>query len=70
MSSTLKIQDLVENSSDYQEFRKALVAFKNDDLESLLDWYSLYDNGMFEQQRKAIIDELYFRTSSLGKELL
>lgn len=69
MSSTLKIQDLVKNSSDYQEFRKALLTFKNDDLELLLDWYALYEDDLFEQQIKAIKDELHFRRSSLGKEL-
>jgi hypothetical protein len=69
MSHILKIPDLVKNSSDYSEFRRALSAFKIDDLELLLDWYRLYEDDLFEQQIKAITDELLFRRSSLGREL-
>lgn len=69
MSSILKIPDLEKNYFNYADFRKALKDFKIDDIELLLDWYSMYQDEVFKDQIKAIKDELDFRRSSLGKEL-
>lgn len=69
MSSILKTQDLVRNSSNDEEFRKALSAFKIDDLEVLLDWYMLYEDDLFKSQIEALKEEIYLRNTKLGKEL-
>lgn len=67
MSSSLKIQASEKN---YSEYRKALSALETDDLKLLLEWCTLYKDPTFKYEIKAINEELEFRNSSLGKELL
>jgi hypothetical protein len=43
---------------------------ETEDLEILLDAYTIMGIPLFEAQIKAIKDELEFRNTSLGKELL
>jgi hypothetical protein len=67
MSFTSKIPDW---ESSYSKMRKRITTFKMDELEVLQDAYIMMDPSYFELQIKAIKDELEFRKSSLGKELL
>jgi hypothetical protein len=70
MSSTSKTQAWEKNSFNVEEFIKSLQAFSTVDLELLIDWYTLFDDPMFNEQIEAIKHYLYLRNSSLGKELL
>ena len=54
----------------YFNFRKSLGDMETEDLEILLDAYTIMGIPLFESQIKAIKDELEFRNTSLGKELL
>ena len=67
MSFTSKIPDW---ASSYSNVRKQLYSFEICELEVLQDAYVMMDPNYFELQIKAIKDELEFRKSSLGKELL
>jgi hypothetical protein len=66
MSITSRIPDWEKNSSKYID---GLRKLKNDELELLLDWYRLYDPPQFRNEIEAIVEELAFRRTSLGKEL-
>lgn len=68
MYTSSKIQALDES---YSKFRKSLGDMETEDLEILLDAYTiLMGISLFEAQIKAIKDELEFRNTSLGRELL
>lgn len=67
MYTSSKIQALDEN---YSNFRMNLFSIETDDLEILLDAYAMMGHHLFELQIKAIKDELEFRNTSLGRELL
>jgi hypothetical protein len=54
----------------YSNFRKSLGDMETEDLEILLDAYTIMGIPLFEAQINAIKDELEFRNTSLGKELL
>jgi hypothetical protein len=67
MYTSSKTQALDES---YSNFRKSLGDMETEDLEILLDAYTIMGIPLFEAQIKAIKDELEFRNTSLGKELL
>lgn len=67
MYTSSKTQALDEN---YSKFRNTLYNIKTSDLEVLLDAYITMELSIFESQIKAIKDELEFRNTSLGRELL
>lgn len=52
------------------DFIKAIQAFKTDELEVLLDWYGICGETLFKDQIEVIKNELDFRKTSLGKELM
>ena len=54
----------------YSNFRMNLFRIKTEDLEILMDAYTTMSLPIFETQLRAIKDELEFRNTSLGKELL
>jgi hypothetical protein len=61
-----KTQDLDES---YSRLRLQLSNESTDNLQILLDAYSLIGESFFETTVKAIKDEIDFRSTSLGKEL-
>lgn len=67
MYTSSKTQALDES---YSNFRKNLGDIETSDLEILLDAYTVMGMPLFEAQIKAIKDELEFRNTSLGRELL
>lgn len=67
MYTSSKTQALDEN---YSKFRNTLYNIETSDLEVLLDAYITMELSIFESQIKAIKDELEFRNTSLGRELL
>lgn len=66
MSTTLKTQDSDES---YFKYRSLIVDQTTEELEILIDAYSMIDPVYFKTPIKAIKDELSFRDTSLGKEL-
>jgi hypothetical protein len=70
MSSISKTQALANSSFNAEEFIKSLQLFDMVDLELLLDWYTLYEDSLFDQQIEAIKGHIYLRNSLLGRELL
>lgn len=66
MSNTIKTQDLERS---YSNFRQELQKFDTDKVEILLDLYKFFPKEHI-MQIKALEDELAFRKTALGKELL
>lgn len=67
MYTSSKTQALDES---YSNFRKSLVDMETENLEILLDAYTTISIPLFGLQIEAIKDELEFRNTSLGRELL
>lgn len=67
MYTSSKTQILDES---YSKYRIVLNSLKTDELELLIDAYTMMNISLFKMQIKAIKDELEFRNTSLGKELL
>lgn len=67
MCTSSKTQALDES---YSSFRKNLNNIETYDLEVLLDAYTMMGLPLFKTQIEAIKDELEFRNTSLGRELL
>lgn len=67
MYTSSKTQALDES---YSNFRKSLGDMETENLEILLDAYTTISIPLFGLQIEAIKDELEFRNTSLGRELL
>jgi hypothetical protein len=69
MSICSKTPDSEKSCFNKSKFIAAIQSFDIADLEVLLDWYTMYEGGVFNDQIEVIKNQLQFRNSGLGKEL-
>ncbi len=69
MSSITKTPDLAKSYFNEDKYLESLRSLETVDLELLLDWYILYAEAVFCDQKRLIKIELEARNTPLWKEL-